>query len=522
MLMHGQYGSWIAAASVWSRSSDEKLDVREGGLPLSLFPSSITFPSVVISDKPILPILLLLLFVALPARAGERPSGWDDPPRNIIVFIADGAGPSHFTMGRELARSMGLRDGLYLDPYQVGSVRTYSAKERVTDSASSATAYASGIKTYNGAIGVDTLRRPVQTLIEVAERRGMATGMVVTSRITHATPAAFAAHVEDRGMEDAIADQEIRQGIEVVFGGGRRFFLPPQAGGDRKDERDLLAAARAMGYTVVEDPAQFEGVDSTPVLGLFANDHMPYEIDRLDEPHLELRDMTRKALELLSGGEEGFFLLVEGSRIDHASHDNDPAASLREVIAYDDAFQAALEYARADGRTLVVALSDHSTGGISAGRAIPRPELPTGELTAPTFWRSFYGKSEYDWKPAVLAAVRNSTAVISEALGDPAADARAVMRGLAGIGDLSEEETEALAFARREGHALKEVIGEIISRRARVGWTTGAHTAVDVNLYAYGPGSEALRGNMENNDIGRYLLGLLGADVALLSAGKTP
>src|SRR5690606_14830211 len=142
-----------------------------------------------------------------------------------------------------------------------------------------ATAYASGLRTYNGAIGVDTLRRPAGTLLEAAEARGMVTGLVATSTITHATPASFAAHVPDRGAEAEIALQMMAQGIEVLLGGGTGFFRPAPEGW-REDGRDLVEEARAAGYAVVTTPAALGAVREAPVLGLFAPGQMSYEIDR--------------------------------------------------------------------------------------------------------------------------------------------------------------------------------------------------------------------------------------------------
>ena len=468
-------------------------------------PSESTYAVKQVSNVRLLAAGLVLLLNASCSSSSSVVS-LGEAPKNVIIFIADGAGPAQITMARDYAEAVdGLKE-LNLDPHQTGSVRTSSADSRITDSAAGATAYSGGIKTYNGAIGVDTQKRPVATLLEVAEEKGMVTGMVATSRITHATPASFSSHVPDRGMESEIAAQQIEQGIEVIVGGGSDFFLPVSEGGHRTDGRNLLEEARGLNYQVVRDLQGFRGTGDVPVLALLSGDHLAYEVDRdpLQEP--DLAEMTRKAIDLLDATGRNFFLLVEGSRIDHASHGNDPIGTLHDVLAYDRAFKEAIEFARKDGETLVIAVADHETGGLSIGRSNP-PETFAKALDAPTFWRSFEAEDQYDWNPEAIARVENSTEVIADKI-DAGADAGAAMRELAGVDDLSAEEGAALGAASVDGD-LARVVAEIVSRRAMIGWTTGGHTAVDVNLYTFGPGSYLFRGNIENDLVGRLLLDVL-------------
>ncbi|NBC19184.1 MAG: alkaline phosphatase, partial [Bacteroidetes bacterium] len=306
--------------------------------------------------------LLLWIFSApdLTAQTAESTvaEATAESPRNIILFIADGCGPASYTMARDYRRYKGL-DAPGLDQYQTGSIRTFASNSRVTDSAAGATAFSAGVKTYNGAIAVDTLKRPVATILEAAEQRGKSTGLVATSRITHATPATFSAHVADRGEEAIIAEQQLGQGIEVLLGGGRGWFRGRADDGWRDDGRNLMDEAASQGYTVVQTKAAFDDVMAPPLLGLFTDSHMAYEIDRdpADEP--SLAEMTTKAIDLLDDDRDGFFLMVEGSRIDHAGHGNDAAAHLHDILAFQDAVQAALRFADADGETLVVVTSDH-------------------------------------------------------------------------------------------------------------------------------------------------------------------
>ena len=449
----------------------------------------------------------LLLPVSLVAQSG--PEG--ERPQNVILLIPDGFGPASSTMARDYLRWKNGTATLALDGIQTGSVRTFAANSRVTDSAAGATAYASGVKTDNGAIAVDTLEQPVATLLEAAEQRGMATGLVATSRITHATPASFAAHVPDRWMENTIAAQMLTQGIDVLLGGGRRHFLPDAADGRRDDGRNLIDEATSNGTTYISDRDGLVDAADTPLLGLFSMSHMQYEIDRDPAVQPSLAEMTTKALDLVSQDGDGYFLMVEGSRIDHAGHSNDAAAHLHDILAFDDAVAAAIAHAESEGNTLVVVVSDHETGGMSLGR-----------------------DGDYAWHPDVLDKVSASHGVLMDRLSDtlpedPTDNRRAavnamqpVLAGHAGIESLRPREHVALQDALGNRYRLEDALAEIIAQRTRVGWTTGGHTAVDVKLFATGPGEKHFRGHLDNTDVGARLADLLDFDLsALTSAIRT-
>ena len=391
---------------------------------------------------------------------------------------------------------------LALDAAQTGSVETSASDSRVTDSAASATAYASGIKTYNGAIGMDAEQRPVPTLLEAAERAGLATGLVATSRLTHATPAAFAAHAATRAAEAEIAAQMLGQDIEVLLGGGTRFFQAE--GGSRTDGRNLLDEARAAGVRVATDRAGYDALAEAPadqpLLAVLAPDHLAYELDRkaTDQPSLD--EMTALALERLQHNEDGFFLMVEGSRIDHAGHGNDAAGVLHDALAFDRAAAVALAFAREHPGTLVVATADHETGGLTLGR-----------------------DGVYDWKPEVLLA---QTATMETLAPQVAAgtDAEQVLKSagaLATDDSLRADERAALADVMEGtslyGMRLGNVLGRVVAERARVGWTTSGHTAVDVPLFAFGAGADAFQGNLPNDELGRRLAAALGLDLFALT-----
>ncbi|GAB5520231.1 MAG: alkaline phosphatase [Rhodothermales bacterium] len=410
-------------------------------------------------------------------------------PKNVILFITDGCGPASFTMARDYLRHKGTAMELAIDSIQTGGIRTHASDSRVTDSAASATAYACGVKTYNGAIAVNDNRESVPTILEGAEAKGMATGLVATSRITHATPASFSAHVPQRSMEAEIAAQQIRQGIDVILGGGTRFYLDEEAGGRRTDSRNLVGDAVDYGYTAVLDRAGFDAATTTPLLGLFSASHMDYEIDRDPAEQPSLAEMTMKAITLLEGAsDEGFFLMVEASRIDHAAHANDLGAHLHDILAFNDAIAQALAFAAEDGETLIVSTSDHETGGVTLGRNIN-------------------GRGIYAWNPEVFDAIQGSY--------DRYRISGLDIDTFFGLSDL--DETERASFDAATDSDRQGLTTEAISRRSLVAWTTNGHTGVDVGLYAYGPGSEHFIGNFDNTHVGLALAELMGLDFSTIT-----
>ena len=287
--------------------------------------------------------------------AGAPAPGTDDGPFSVILMIGDGAGLAQWNAAR-----MGLRELMVERMPVVGLVGTRSANSRVTDSAAGATAFASGVKTYNGAIGVGPDTVPVATVLERAEARGKATGLVATSTITHATPAAFAAHVPDRGFHYAIAAQLAEADVDVLLGGGRVFFDPAE----RPDSVDILGALRARATVADSTPAllalDLDGVDR--LVGFTAEEQPPVAGARTPA----LATLTEMALDVLARDEDGFFLMVEGSQIDWRGHDNAPLGELiLELNDFNNAIAAALAFQERRPNTLVIVTADHETGGLA-------------------------------------------------------------------------------------------------------------------------------------------------------------
>jgi alkaline phosphatase len=287
--------------------------------------------------------------------------------KNVILCIGDGMGLSQVALAS--AKVAGPAGKLHLERLPVsGLMRVHAANSRVPDSAAAGTALACGIKTNNGMIGMAPDGQAYYSILEAAKAKGLATGLVATSTISHATPASFGSHVRSRKMEPAIAEQLIANRVDVLFGGGRKYFLPksdPDSG--RTDDIDLLARAAEAGYKCIRTADELQSANDSPLLGLFQLDALTTA-----DPEPSLAKLTRKAIRLLkranlnsTDGRYGFFLMIEGSQIDWECHANNAAGSVRQTLLFDQAVEEAVDFAQRDGRTLVIVTADHETGGMT-------------------------------------------------------------------------------------------------------------------------------------------------------------
>lgn len=452
-------------------------------------------------------------------NAGGTPRG----KRNLIFMVSDGMGPTSLTMTREWRQyvdQLPIDDTLVLDKHLIGQSRTRSSSSLITDSAAGATAFSCGQKSYNGAISVLPNFEPCGSVMEAAKRAGYTTGLVVTTRITDATPAVFASHVRRREMEDEIAMQMIGEThplgrmVDLMFGGGRCHFLPNTTDEScRDDEVDVVGIAKKSGWRYAENRHDFDNLGTSidmPFLGLFAGLDFPYEIDRRDNDGLypSLAEMATKALKALSAAtkdsDQGFFIMIEGSRIDHAGHANDPAAQVHEVLAYDKAMAAVLDFIKHEETpTVMVSTSDHETGGLATAKQL-HPIYP-----------------RYLWFPGVLANASRSASNASHEyhahLRETSAsseDMKAYLTSLTskalGVHDCSQEELNMLVD---KPEIAPYTFADMISRRAQTGWSTHGHSGADVNIYSSDPkAAAALVGNHENTEVGEFLRSYLGLD----------
>jgi len=314
-------------------------------------------------------------------------------PKNIIFLIGDGMGLAQIS-----ANITARKDATNFERMKfIGFSKTASFYDYITDSAAGATAFSIGKKTYNGAIGVDKDSIPQETILETAEKQGLATGLVATSTITHATPASFIAHVKSRKAEDDIANYFLDTDIDVFIGGGRKHFTI-----ERADGKDLLATLRKNNYQVVGTMNDMKKVKSGKLCALLEEDAMPaYWVDSLNAKDnykgLEINksenrgDMlpvsSIKAIDLLSQNPKGFFLMVEGSQIDWGGHANNKAYIVGEMTDFDNTIGKVLDWAEKDGNTLVVVTADHETGGM----ALTGGSVSRGVVDAKFIWKEHTG-----------------------------------------------------------------------------------------------------------------------------------
>jgi alkaline phosphatase len=308
------------------------------------------------------------------AATADRRDG--SQPRNVILFVGDGMGVSQRTAAA--LATVGPGGELVMDGLPTSGLLTTGPAGPgtvVTDSAAAATALATGVRTTNGAVGVDPDGRPVETVVERAEAAGLATGLVTTGEITDATTAAFGAHVPDRAQQTEIARQFVEEtGVDVLLGGGEDFWYPPgdpgriPGGTGRSDQGDLVQRARELGYSYVSDRAGLAGARDDELLGLFDNRTMfvaaPEPVGTNDR-RVSLAEMTQKAIDVLSRDDDGFLLVVEEEAVDGQAHVNNAAGTIEAVRLLDEAVAVGTRFAEGRDDTLVIATADHETGGMA-------------------------------------------------------------------------------------------------------------------------------------------------------------
>ena len=315
----------------------------------------------------------------------------------------------------------------------------------------------------------------------------------------HATPAACAAHSKSRYKRDAIGCQIASQNLDLLYGGGRSYLSD--------DVRGILAE---NGTTLIEDDLEaFRACEDPRQWAIFADTDMRFEIDRDSTREPSLAEMTAKALRQLSKNRKGFFLMVEGSKVDYAAHANDPAAHIKDLLAFDDAVGEVLDFARKDGNTTVIILPDHGTAGMTIG---------SGRL-------EYYAAKPLAEHFGPIAGYKASSQYLSELImAAPAEDVRGIVREYCGI-EISAEE-EALLLEHKNNvtedymtalydPTLQGKIAQLMSGRTNIGYSSGTHTAEDVFLAIYHPRGLRPEGWIANTDLAHYMTEVLGMDEPL-------
>ena len=479
-------------------------------------------------------LLGLMLLSACSPDTEQQPTG----ARNVILFIGDGFGASQMSLGVQYARLVEQRelniDSLMQDG-NTGYSLTLPFDNIVIDSAAGATQMATGQLARNDMLGLDPDGYPIETIVEWAHKRGLGTGLVANVRISHATPAAFAAHQSSRyNGEQALMDDVLQErDVDVLLGGGARALVPAgswvsqtlpgiprELDGEsvREDAVNWVEELADQGYAIASDSSSLREAakHATKLLGTFSASHLPNVIDRqnLNTSNVPtLAEMTSAALDILSRHDEGFFLLVESGRIDFGGHANDAGTMLHEILDLDVAVGRALEFQQRHPETLVLVTGDHGTGGFSftdASFGIPA-DLP---LDSGIVYQPEWGYATKKHLELLGRQSASYTYILQQAGMDPEKLIEVVLAHT-GIEMTMDEAIEALvrgddglpgteAFRRyHDGpeDTASALLGLALAEHSFVVWSTGEHTSDPVPTYGRGPGAEKLRGIYPNTHI---------------------
>ncbi len=489
------------------------------------------------ASKKIAPLLLsiMLLVACGPAQDKEQPRAGT---RNVILFVGDGFGAAQMSLGVQYASLVENRElnieSLMLDG-NTGYAQPMPFESIVIDSAAAATQLATGQAVRNDTLGLNPDGYPIETILEWAHERGLGTGLVTDMRVTHATPAAFAVHQRSRyDSEQLLMDDLLQErDVDVLLGGGARALVPagsqvsealpgiPEDLDGESIRDDALHRVKELadqGYVIASDAQSLQAAAShaTKLLGMFSASHLPYVIDRRQmnvSSVPTLAEMTSAALAVLSRRNEGFFMLVEGGRIDYGGHANDAGTLLHEILHFDEAVGKALEFQRSYPDTLVIVTGDHGTGGFSFTDANlgPAADLPLDSGIVYQPGRRYPSKDQLE----ILFRQNASYSYILKQAGmDPEKlvelvfahtglemtidEARTALvrdeQGLAGT-------KEFRPYHRSPDDSAAAVLGLALARHTYVVWSTGEHTSDPVPTYGRGPGAEKLRGIYPNTHI---------------------
>lgn len=490
--------------------------------------------------------------------------------KNVIMMIGDGMGPQQVGLLQEYAvnapnsiykdEPTGLSK--FMDSGVMGLSQHNPAYNIVVDSASSASQLSTGVPSPSEALGLDAKGNSVETVLEQAKKSGKATGLISDTRITHATPAAFAAHKPHRSLENSIAEEMLATDVDVMLSGGMRHWIPKSVNdkgelytqlkertagnvkikSKRKDEKNLLIEAEKAGYTVALTRAEFEAAQDDKLLGLFAYSGMADGIkhtntkDSAERTQPTLKEMTQKALNILSQDEDGFFLMIEGGRIDWAGHDNDAATMLHEMLKFDEAVNYVYEWVKDRNDTLVIITADHETGGFgfSYTRAnIPTPEALDGEGFSERAYKPNFNFGTFDILDKLYAQKMSYPSMFSEfsKTDKTAASLMKIVNANSEFKITLEQATEILesepnlyqvddhkylsakvfpkvkdfkAFYVYGEEVRHDLLGRATAEEQNVVWGTGTHTSTPVPVIAFGPRSvvEPFGKMIHHTDIG--------------------
>lgn len=460
--------------------------------------------------KRILNSLILLLLVFFVSAQDVR------PVKNLIVMIPDGTSLSVLSASRWLKvyRNEGTR--LHIDPYITGTVTTFCSNAPIGDSAPTTSAYMTGVPQRAGNVAIypvpdpandlvklnpDSAYQPLMTILEAMRiEQNKGAGLVVTCEFPHATPADCAAHTYNRNDYKAIASQMAYNNLSVMFGGGTEFVSD-----------DMKRHFKNTGTAYIQnDRSAMLNFNGEKIWALFKERAMSYDLDRNPEEEPSIAEMTEKAIEILNKNPNGFFLMVEGSKIDWAAHANDPAGILSEYLAFDQAVGKAVEFAEKDGNTAVVILPDHGNSGFSIGRNGMKKSYSTMSLD------ELFG--------AVARYERTAEGLEKILLNTKPEEIKNVFKQYTGI-EITDAEKDSLIKSKNyksvdytkasEAENMGHYIARIYNDRTGFGYTTGGHTGEEVFMAVYHPLGDILTGNVRNTELHDYLYKVSGLKTSM-------
>jgi len=499
---------------------------------------------------------------ALQTAPGQKPG-------RIILLVADGMSLGTLTCADYLSRHMRQRSLTWINLLQkpqtrCGLMSMRSINSMVTDSSAASSSWGSGSRVKNGVVNQLPSGKKLTTLYELFAQQGWKRGLVTTTEITHATPAGFAACVDSRDTGTLIAEQYLERKVDVLLGGGQKFFDPKR----RKDQRDLQAEFAGADYQVVQTAAELTDASvDRRWLGIFSASHLPFTIDQLASEELQARvptlaAMTRRALEWL-GRHEHFILQVEGGRVDHGAHNCDAPAALRDMIAFDEALDVVLAFQQQHPDTLVVVTTDHGNGnmgvngsGAAYGQSSQmfkkvadvkaslaevmrqlRKKPPEGSVIeeekkndkAPPSASDTKGeaktakqKARATAKKTATNANTNATMAVKPRVKDYVPTIKEIQQIVGATTGYKVSGRRAgwfRAYLEKKGTCVYEPmnsdvvqLGQLLGNHIAVGWTGNMHTSDYVPVTAIGPGAERFEGFIQNVDVFRHCTQLAGID----------
>ena len=426
--------------------------------------------------------------------------------KNVIVMIPDGTSMSILSIARWYQRYLdNSKTSLSFDSLVCGMVKTYSSDSPIGDSAPTSSWYSTGYASKSGSVAMyppkDSINdlvyidakkqyQPLFTVLEAAKLSGKKTALVFTCEFPHATPADFSAHYYNRGNFNIISKQMVYNNIDVVIGGGESLI--------KKEERTYL---KNNGWdTIFNNYSNFKSNNNEKIWALFGTKDMPFNIDRNSLTTPSLSEMTAKALSTLSkNNDKGFFLMVEGSKIDWAAHSNDPVGIITEFLAFDKAVETVLKFAKnSNGETVVVILPDHGNSGISLGNKKSNgsyDELTISQLFDPLV-------------KCKLTAEGLSKKILQNSSDD---SIKYYFKKYCSISEISKEELISFKMSLTKGkYGLIDEIAKFITSKTYIGFTTTGHTGEDVFLAVYNPSNDRPTGIVGSDVVNKYLCKMLG------------